>query len=103
MDHLHKRNLPLNSAVTARTAPVPESGYLWIGPIDRAALTRLERSKSKIGDWRGIVHCQVIHDAEVLARERTALEGCYLERGPFFFFGDADLLARIDTALREGD
>ena len=103
VDHLHRHNLPLNSAATAGTAEVPESAYLSTVPINRAALSRLERSKNKVGDWKGVVYCQVLRDPAARARERQRLGDSCRERGPFLFFGDPDLLDRIDDALSAGD
>lgn len=98
VEHLNRAGVEVRAVAVQKEGPREQSAYLTTTGQDWHYLNRLFKDAKRIHEWRGIVYCErrppnapqlVVPDCEPYI----------LEVGPFFFFGDADLLARIGTAL----
>ena len=100
-EHLRSRGL------TFRLIPADEPGvnaarsaYLTTTAKTWRELTVLRRARERIGDWQGTLHCERVNQPGTLDLQIQRWGDCCLEVGPFVFFGDPELLARVRTALR---
>jgi hypothetical protein len=99
VERLRERGLPLHAVPTIKGGPVDSRAFLTETSRSWAELNGLARSPDRIARWKGIVLCQRWVPVEF---DRAQFEGYGLQAGPFFLFGDPDLLQRIAAALREG-
>lgn len=87
-----------------RVQPAQKNGqlgsgaYLTIGKTDWNELNHLTKDPRQIARWRGVVYCERPRPIEAMDLIRQWGEHC-LAIEPFLFYGDAELLARIKTAL----
>lgn len=87
-------------ASTRTDGAIDRSFFLTPGDTDEEALRKLPRAVDRVGQWRGVILCEWLvngEETEVLLEEWG--EHAYV-RPPFVFFGDKELLARIQEALR---
>lgn len=96
--HLESRGLPLRLVPASRSG-ADANAYLTASARRWEDLNGLPKDARRVGDWVGAVYCERVvseDDAEV----RLAVwDGACLRAGPFLFFGDPALLARIRQAL----
>jgi hypothetical protein len=75
--------------------------YLTEGSKSWKELNLLPKAQEHIDRWAGTVHCERLNKPGCRSFQ-VSLWGDYcLEAGPFLFFGDPALLARIRQALQE--
>jgi hypothetical protein len=96
---LRERGLALRAVPTSKSGPVDAGASLTETSRARAELSGLARSPKRIAGWKETVLCERRVPDE---GDRAQFEGHGLQAGPFFLFGDPDLLQRIADALREG-
>jgi hypothetical protein len=98
VEQLNRAGLELRTAAVSKEGPFDQSVYLTSTERDWLDLNTLVKDPKRIHEWRGIVYC---------ARKTTNGTPMYppecepysLEVGPFFFYGDTEMLARIAAAL----
>jgi hypothetical protein len=96
--YLNGAGVEVRTVPTQKDAVGSSSAYLTATQKDWSDLNRLMKDASKIHEWRGTVYCarETANSNANLARPG---DEHYLLVGPFIFYGDAELLARIDAAL----
>jgi hypothetical protein len=97
--YLHGRGLPLHLSPTGPGANTRINAYLSTTAKPGAELYWLAKDTRRMQAWAGVVYCELSRSYE--DREGVVEEWaeCGLRVGPFVFFGDPKLLARIRTAL----
>jgi hypothetical protein len=99
--YLNSEGLGLRAVSTTNGGDIGPTAFLTTTDKGWEELSRLPRGPSHIDRWRGTLFC-----------ERTSIGGdwpsltrqwgdCCLVVGPFFFFGDRELLGRVRAALSE--
>jgi hypothetical protein len=100
---LHDRGVPLHVTPTARNAPVGDTAYLSEDEWAWEDLVRLPATRESANQWQGVVYCERV-GPHAGSDYRVARWGdACLDAPPFLFFGDRDLLGRIDGALNRND
>jgi hypothetical protein len=98
VEQLSRAGVEVRTVGVQKESPHEQSAFLTTTEQDWHYLNRLVKDRKRIHEWKGIVYCErrtpttpepVVPDCEQYS----------LEVGPFFFFGDTELLARIGTAL----
>jgi hypothetical protein len=103
VDHLNSHGLHLRATPTSRNGSTTDVAYLTETDRNWEELNRLMATRDTLGEWQGVVYCERV-GPNVAGDVRIELWGdACLEAPPFLFFGDRDLLARIDGALRNGE
>jgi hypothetical protein len=98
--HLEARGLGLCALPTSKDGPLVRNVFLAVPGKTFEDLAGLLMDPASIDRWNGAVYCEECPRFE--ARDLEGLWGdCALRAGPFVFFGDRDLLARIQEALRD--
>jgi hypothetical protein len=97
--HLEDRGLHLHPCPTRQNGPI-----IW-----NVYLTREERpwtdyggytiDPARIHRWSGAVYCERVRRDEAREFELASWRECGLRAGPFFFFGDPEMLTQIRGAL----
>jgi hypothetical protein len=101
VDHLRARGVPLHMVSTIATAESRSNMFLTTRGQGFDDCNTLPRSPEAAGKWRGVVYCEINqHYSD--ERPEGGAEDWYLRRGHFCFFGDPDVVARIEAALRPG-
>jgi hypothetical protein len=98
--HLRDRLPGARIVATRADGALDRSFFLTVGDTGEEALRKLPRAVDRVGQWRGVVLCEWLvngEETQVLLDEWG--EHAYV-RPPFVFFGDKELLARIEEALR---
>jgi hypothetical protein len=94
-----KRRLPDLRVVPARPDGELSSGvYLCDAERRLEELQWMPRSEACAGKWSGVVFCEHVGPLDYVQSGAWGQNG--LQVGPFLFFGDAKLIARIRDALR---
>jgi hypothetical protein len=99
VDHLNASGLGLRAMATQKDATIGRTAYLTTTDREWEDINRLTKDPVRIDQWGGTLYCEQGHgrgDWPDLARRWG---DCCLIAGPFLFFGDRDLLARIRAAL----
>jgi hypothetical protein len=99
--YLEGRGLRLHLTPTRAGGDASANAYLTTEAKPAAELYGLITDRHTMHHWAGVVYCERCRRYE--ARE-VCLElwgDCGLRAGPFVFFGDPELLARIRTALED--
>lgn len=94
--YLNGKGLGLRMVPTQKDAATCQAAFLTTTDKEWDELSRLAKNQALIGQWRGTLYCKRNMGGEELA----FLWGDYhLVVGPFLFFGDIELLERVQTAL----
>jgi hypothetical protein len=97
--HLRTAGLALRVVPTQKDEVVSHNAYLTTTDQRWEEFNRLPKSCDLIDSWRGTVYVEK-GPADADQSDRMQLWGdCCLAAGPFLFFGDPELLARIRSAL----
>ncbi len=96
--HLEARGLGLHALPTFQGGSLDRSAYLTVPGKSLEEVKYLVMDPGRIHRWTGVVFCE---DCPRLDARNLEVLGtdCSLRVGPFIFFGDRDLLARIRGAL----
>jgi hypothetical protein len=97
-DHLNRAGLTVQLHSPRKDGRIIYSAFLTTTHKDWEELNRLgiNPGPSRIQQWRGIVYCERAGKGE---SGSPHWEDNSLVVGPFFFYGDAELLERIGTLL----
>jgi hypothetical protein len=100
---LEGRGLKLHLSPTWAGGNASTSAYLSTEAKPGAALYWLPKDPKAMQRWSGVVYCERAwrYEAREGVVEAWAENG--LRAGPFVFFGDSALLARIRTALKDAN
>jgi hypothetical protein len=101
--YLQGRGLPLHLSPTGLMANTRVNAYLTTTAKPGAELYRLVKDRRAKHRWTGVVYCGRSRHYEVLEGVVESWADCGLRAGPFVFFGDPELLARIRTALGDAN
>jgi hypothetical protein len=97
--YLEGRGLRLHISPTSARGDVRTNAYLSTAPKPIAELYWLAKDRRAMQRWAGVVYCERPPRYETVAYAVDSWAECGLRVGPFVFFGDPALLARIRTAL----
>ena len=97
-DHLNRAGLEVRLQSPSKNGLLGHNAFLTTSPKDWEQLNRLRINPgtSRIQEWRGIVYCERVGKGE------PRLQLCSdhsLVVGPFYFYGDAELLEHIRVVL----
>jgi hypothetical protein len=104
--YLEGRGLRLHISPSWAGGNARTNAYLSTTAKPGAELYGLAKNRRKMHPWAGVVYCERVRYQEVREGvaewredELQSWSDCGLRVGPFVFFGDPALLARIRTAL----
>jgi hypothetical protein len=100
--HLESRGLRLHLLPAGRTRGVGHNAYLTETIKYWEDVAELSTDPTRIERWSGVVYCERSRDGLDAEVRLEGWGGCCLQAGPFLFFGDPSLLARIRDALVVG-
>ena len=97
-DHLNRAGLKVRLQSPGKNGKFGHNAFLTTTPKDWDQLNRLSINPgpSRIQEWRGIVYCERAGEGEPALQ---AWGDHCLVVGPFYFYGDAELLERIRAIL----
>jgi hypothetical protein len=99
--HLEARGLGLCAVPTRVGGPLSHNAFLTVPGKRPEDLAGLMKTQKQIDRWAGVVYCEHAPRSDGLDL-RDVWGDCCLIAGPFWFFGDRVLLARIHEALKNG-
>ncbi len=94
--HLNRMGVDVQLRSTQQDGTLGQAVFLTTLDKSWPRLNALNKDAQRIGEWRGVLCCERVghhSPAAHLYRDRG------LEIGPFLFYGDAELLQRVRTAL----
>jgi hypothetical protein len=97
--YLEGRGLRLHLSPTGLGANNRGNAYLSTTAKPGAELYWLVKDRRTMDSWAGVVYCERLRHPEDRKESVDSWADCGLRAGPFVFFGDPALLARIRTAL----
>jgi hypothetical protein len=102
VEQLNRAGLEIRTIAVQEVGPHEQSAFLTTTQQDWHYLNRLVKDAKRIHEWKGVVYCErrTPSSPELIVPECAQYS---LEVGPFYFFGDSELLARIGTALGRPD
>ncbi len=95
---LRERLPDLHVVPQRRDGGYASGAYFCTSPREFDGLVRLPRNPTRAGEWSGVVFCERVSGAMPVVCDGWGVNG--LEIGPFLFFGDAKLIARIRDAVK---
>jgi hypothetical protein len=101
--YLEGQGLRLYISPTGDSGNTRFHAYLTTAANPARDLSYMPRLRQKIHLWADVVYCQRTQRSEVSEETVGAWADCGLRAGPFVFFGDPALLARIRTALGDAN
>jgi hypothetical protein len=101
LNHLHDRGVEFRAVPNAEHGPLTMGVYLTTTDKPRQQLVRLCACRERIDNWEGTVNCGWIAGCSQTDAWLWQFGDCGERQGPFFFFGDPALRARINAALRD--
>jgi hypothetical protein len=97
--YLEGRGLRLHLSPTSARGDARTNAYLSTTVKPIAELYWLAKDRTAMQRWAGLVYCERPFSYDRVAYAVESWGECGLRAGPFVFFGDPALLARIRTAL----
>ncbi len=98
--HLEARGLGLRAVPTGAGGSLSRNTFLTVPGKRPTDLTGLMKTPAQIDRWEGVVYYEHSPRADDVQRyDRWG--DCHRRIGPFWFFGDPELLAGIQEVLRE--
>jgi hypothetical protein len=98
-DHLHRAGIHLNVVPTAKGGVVQDTAFLTTTEKSWHDLNRLRKGAKQLGPWQGILYCERL-EIDQMRRVLADQWGDFgWTAGPFLFYGDPDLLARVRAVL----
>jgi hypothetical protein len=101
--YLQGRGLQLHLSPTGPVANARISAYLTTTAKPGGELFWLAKDRRAMHRWAGAVYCERLRHPEDREECVASWADCGLRAGPFVFFGDPELLARIRTALGDAN
>jgi hypothetical protein len=98
--YLEGRGLRLHLSPSWAGGDARTNAYLTTTAKPIAELYWLFKDKKAMHPWAGVVYCERPPSYDRMAVTVESWGDCGLRAGPFVFFGDPALLARIRTTLR---
>lgn len=96
VDHLRKEGLDLRVVSTREGGKARHNAYLTASGKGWKELNLMLKVPEQAEQWRGSLYVELCQHPEVRA---SYWGDCCLVAGPFVFFGDRDLLARVRAIL----
>ena len=97
--YLNEAGLDLRLVATQKEGGLCSSAFLTITDKAWIDLNRLPKDPKQIERWRGALYCEQGPGGDAWSDLRRQWGDCCLILGPFLFFGDPDLLARVRDVL----
>jgi hypothetical protein len=97
---LRRNGMELRAVSAPPNNPLWVSAYLTTTNKSREQLIVLPALRERIADWNGTVFCRKSISGDAMDEDSNAGD-CSMRVGPFFLFGDRDLMARIRDTLRQ--
>ena len=98
-DYLHRAGIRLHVVPATKDGVLQDTAFLTTTERSWHELNRLRKDAKQLAPWRGILYCERLEHTKM----RTVLEeqwGDYgWSAGPFLFYGDPELLARVRAVL----
>ncbi len=94
--YLNAKGLSLRLVSTRQDGAIHQSVFLTTTDKGWDDLSHLFKNSERIGEWRGTLYCERSMAADDLARQWSDYSSV---AGPFLFYGDPALLARVRGAL----
>ncbi len=101
--YLEGRGLPLHLSPTWAGGSPRSNAFLTVESKTRGELYGLLKTRKAIHRWAGVVYGERSRNNEDREGAVALWADCGLRAGPFVFFGDPALLARIRTALSDAN
>jgi hypothetical protein len=97
-----QNKLPKARIISTRVdGRIDRSFLLTIGSSDERTLRSLPRVGDRAGEWQGTVLCECLVNWETADLFLEQWGEHAFARPPFVFFGDKELLAKINEALKQ--
>jgi hypothetical protein len=96
--HLNSRGVNVRLQAASKTGAARYSAFLTSTPKEWRDLNALSKDPRHIHQWRGTLYCEHVGDSDVEHLLGQWGDHC-LEIRPFLFYGDAELLDQVCTAL----
>ena len=97
-DHLNRAGLHMRLQSTSKDGVIGGTVFLTTTAKDWDDLNLLPKDPSQLREWRGTVYCERVGGDDRAYLVRLWGDHCFVV-GPFIFYGDAELLQRIDAIL----
>jgi hypothetical protein len=98
--HLNKMGVEVHTVPTQKGAVASSTAFFTVAEKEWLYLNGLLKTPERIQQWQGIVYCS-LEAPNTRADLAQQWEDRCLVAGPFIFYGDADLRARIAAALNQ--
>jgi hypothetical protein len=95
----HGMELRVVPVTETNTPPCVNSAFLTTTKQTWSDLTQLLKVTEKIDTWKGTLYCERLHQPNARVEQIEMWGDCCLVVGPFLFFGDRELLARVSAVL----
>jgi hypothetical protein len=99
LDYLNGQGLGLRLVSTRQDGVIGPGAFLTVTGRGWADCNRLAKDPRRLGAWRGTLYCERGPGGEAQADLARQWGEGGLAAGPFLFFGDPQLLARVRAAL----
>jgi hypothetical protein len=97
--YLNEKGLNLRLRPTQESGPIATSAYLLTDERPWLELNRLVKTPEFMEPWRGTLYCEWGGEGRRWNNLASQWGDCHLIAGPFIFFGDRELLARVRAVL----
>ena len=97
--YLNRAGVEVDVLPTQKNGVARSNGFLMVVKKEWSYVNGLTKDASHIHKWRGIVYCGR-QPPFILADLACQWHNHCLRVGPFIFYGDAELLARIGATLK---
>jgi hypothetical protein len=101
VSYLNGQGLGLRLVPPQKEGVLDKEAFLTTTDQSWSDLNQLPKIRERIHGWHGTLYCLRNKEGYVLSGQVDVWGDCCLVAGPFLFFGDRDLLARVRAALNE--
>jgi hypothetical protein len=95
---LNRAGLHVQLQSTSKDGVIDCTAFLTTTAKDWDDLNRLQKDPSRLREWGGTVYCERVGGDDRAYLVHLWEDHCFVA-GPFLFYGDAELLQRIDAIL----
>ena len=99
VDYLHRAGIRLHVAPTAKDGVVQNTAFLTTTERTWYELNRLRKDAKQLDPWQGILYCERLELDEMWRVMADQWGDFGWSAGPFLFYGDPELLARVRAVL----